>query len=94
MIRYGREGCEHDWVNRGDGWEEQCGAAVCLECGAFGCWCNALEGYYGILKDDKVGFEIKKRVMVARAVDGDANTNGKWVNPYIEGGKKRVRVKV
>jgi hypothetical protein len=35
------EGCSHDWVNRTDGYEEQCGAAICTICGEYGCWCRA-----------------------------------------------------
>jgi len=83
MIRYGRKNCKHDWVNRTDGYEEQCGAAVCLKCGAFTCWCEPLKEYHGIGWFDEVGLELKKKVMIARGVAGNANTNGKWKNPYV-----------
>lgn len=33
--------CDHEWVNRKDGWEETCGAAICCICGEYGCWCTA-----------------------------------------------------
>lgn len=35
-IRYGRKNCKHVWRSRKDGWEEGCGAAICVKCGAFG----------------------------------------------------------
>lgn len=37
----GRPKCDHDWVNRTDGYEEQCGPAICTKCGRYGCWCTA-----------------------------------------------------
>ena len=35
------EECEHDWVRRLDGYEEQCGPAICRKCGKYGCYCDA-----------------------------------------------------
>jgi len=32
--------CEHSWVFRIDGYEEQCGAAICSKCGKYGCYCD------------------------------------------------------
>ena len=32
--------CEHFWVERKDGYEEQCGPAICLICGEYGCECK------------------------------------------------------
>lgn len=29
--------CRHFWVHRKDGYEEQCGPAICLICGKYGC---------------------------------------------------------
>lgn len=34
------EGCKHFWVERTDGWAEQCTAAICLICGEYGCRCK------------------------------------------------------
>ena len=31
--------CEHFWVFRIDGYEEQCGASICSKCGKYGCYC-------------------------------------------------------
>jgi hypothetical protein len=63
------EVCQHDWVNRTDGYEEQCGAAICTKCGKYGCWCDV--GYLKMSKEEKEDFgkrgisgndhEIKKR---------------------------------
>lgn len=33
--------CNHKWVERLDGFEEQCGAAICILCGRYGCYCDA-----------------------------------------------------
>ena len=33
--------CDHEWVNRNDGYEETCGPAICIRCGLYGCWCTA-----------------------------------------------------
>jgi len=33
--------CSHKWVERLDGYEEQCGPAICCLCGEYGCWCEA-----------------------------------------------------
>lgn len=32
--------CNHFWVERKDGYEEQCTAAICLICGEYGCMCK------------------------------------------------------
>ena len=32
--------CNHFWVKRLDGYEEQCTAAICLICGKYSCRCN------------------------------------------------------
>jgi len=31
--------CNHFWVARDDGYEEQCRPAICLYCGEYGCYC-------------------------------------------------------
>ena len=31
--------CNHFWVDRKDGYEEQCSAAICIICGEYGCYC-------------------------------------------------------
>jgi len=36
-----RESCDHHWVERLDGWDGQCGAAICDKCGLYGCLCDA-----------------------------------------------------
>ncbi|MBU1091254.1 hypothetical protein KKA27_00035 [Patescibacteria group bacterium] len=71
-VRYGRKDCEHIWRFRKDGWEEGCGPAVCVECGAFGC-------LHDFNRDD-----IPKDVFFGEGQNGDANINGRWVNPYIK----------
>ncbi len=32
--------CNHFWVARVDGYEEQCGPAICLICGEYACECE------------------------------------------------------
>lgn len=32
--------CNHFWVERKDGYEEQCTPAICLVCGEYGCFCK------------------------------------------------------
>ena len=71
MNRYGRGGCEHDWVYRKGGWEEQCVPAICRECGAFGCQCD--------IPDPKP----PKDSFFGNAVNS-TDDNGRWVNPYIK----------
>lgn len=71
-VRYGREGCNHKWRYRKDGHEEGCGPAVCIICGAFGCFCD--------VDRDKV----PKDIFFDEGEDGDANINGRWGNPYVE----------
>ena len=70
-VRYGRKDCIHVWRYRSDGWEEGCGPAICVECGAFGCFCDVPEP-----KPPKKVFFGDKEV-------GKANINGKWDNPYV-----------
>ena len=71
MIRYGREDCEHIWVYRDFGWEEECMPVICKECGAFGCLCDAR-------KDGFTFEEVNNERFVA-----SYNINGKWINPYV-----------
>ena len=78
-MSYGIRDCEHDWVKRTDGYEEQCMPAVCVKCGAFGCYCDALRDVFGREERDK-----KIRDMETRGVAGDADTSGQWVNPYVK----------
>ncbi|MBN2377041.1 MAG: hypothetical protein JXD22_11610 [Sedimentisphaerales bacterium] len=40
------EGCKHFWVERTDGYEEQCGAAICLICGEYDCECKVRKELY------------------------------------------------
>ena len=35
--------CQHFWVDRTDGHEEQCLPVVCLFCGNYGCYCDLKE---------------------------------------------------
>jgi hypothetical protein len=42
-MTFTRRKCKHDWVERIDGYEEQCTAAICRRCGAYGCRCNWLK---------------------------------------------------
>jgi len=37
------DNCNHFWVSRKDGWEEQCGAAICLICGEYNCCCEFMK---------------------------------------------------
>jgi len=34
--------CEHVWVKREDGYEEQCGPVICIICGKYNCYCSFL----------------------------------------------------
>ena len=83
MIRYGREGCNHVWRYREGGWEEQCAPAICIECGAFSCGCD----YFNKLpsRTSPEDYEKAKRIFFDESVRYDANVNGKWINPYVEG---------
>ena len=76
MPRYGRADCEHIWRYRKDGWEEGCGPAVCIRCGAFGCFCDVY----------KTKPCPSKKVFFKQGQNGDANINGCWVNPYVKKG--------
>jgi len=71
-MRYGKKDCEHVLRHRKDGWEEGCGPTICIECGAFGCLCDAKE------KD------VPHDIFFGEGLNGDANINGKWSNPYLE----------
>ena len=70
MIRYGRKDCKHVFRHRKDGWEEGCVPTICIECGAFGCQCDA----------DSL---LDKKVFFGQGATGDANLNGSWENPYV-----------
>lgn len=71
-IRYGRKNCKHEFVFRKDGYEEYCSPVVCIKCGAFGCECD-------IEKTSRPSPSLSKK----NGVNGNANTNGKWKNPYV-----------
>lgn len=71
MARYGREDCDHKWRYRLDGWEEECVPTICIECGAFGCLCDS-------------GRDLPWEVFKAEGQNGNANVNGKWINPYVD----------
>ena len=43
MVRYGDLSCDHEFVIRKGGYEEQCLAVICKKCGAFGCTCDTPE---------------------------------------------------
>ena len=100
MADYGSKDCEHDWVHRKDGFVEECYPVVCLDCGAFGCLhdtpfqeqlqrvaSHETTEKYNVLKDG-----IFKRLK-EREVNGDANPNGRWINPYVDK-KKSLASKV
>jgi len=70
-ISYGRSKCNHSWRERTDGYVEQCCPVVCIECGAFGCSC-----------DVKTKHE-KANLRILSGYKGNANINGKWINPYV-----------
>ena len=74
-IHYGIDGCKHRWVYRKDGWAWACTPAICADCGAFGCECDS-----GSLRGKP--YENK--------LTADANPNGKWINPYVTGERKRI----
>lgn len=75
MIRYGKKDCEHVWVYREEGYEEQCVAVICKECGAFGCGCDDdVPKHTGDKWDD----------FISNGLKAEANPNGNWVNPYVE----------
>lgn len=70
MSRYGIKNCNHIWRYRNDGWEDECVPAICIECGAFGCKCDMKEA-------------VDKDTFFNEGQNGNANINGKWVNPYV-----------
>ena len=49
--------CNHEWVNRIDGYEEQSGPAICKKCGKYGCWRDAK--YSDMSDTEKEMFMIK-----------------------------------
>jgi hypothetical protein len=78
-MHYGIEGCNHDWKFRTDGYVEQCIPVVCGECGAFGCYCDMLRDYQAR------GEELPPQEdFFSTGLAGDANPNGKWINPYVK----------
>jgi hypothetical protein len=74
VLRYGREDCKHE-LRASTGYEEYCASAICIDCGAIGCFCDA----------ERAG--VSKEVFFEKEYEIDANINGKWKNPYVE--KKR-----
>jgi hypothetical protein len=60
--------CEHFWVNRTDGYEEECGPAICLLCGQYGCYCDFLKTieYY----PQKIK-ERRKKIYKELGIDGN-----------------------
>jgi len=78
MVYYGRNDCDHQWRYRKKGLEEGCIPAICIECGAFGCACDA---------DAK---DVSKEIFFENGgYKSDENINGNWENPYVE--KKKLR---
>lgn len=77
-IRYGRKDCEHEWVYRKDGWEDECGPAICRKCGAFGCFCN-------------VDPRPPKKVFFGNSAKSSDNIGGNWDNPYVQKPPARKR---
>ena len=53
--------CEHFWVYRIDGYEEQCGAAICSKCGKYGCYCDFVNDNLTMV-DNLKKQERKKRI--------------------------------
>lgn len=49
--------CEHNWVLRTDGYEEQCIPAICTKCGMYGCACHAK--FYAMSKEKRIEFFAK-----------------------------------
>lgn len=74
--RYGRPDCEHDWVARLDGYEEQCGPTICSKCGAFGCYCD--------VPRKKDGTHIKPLEQFRKEGLNSTDDNGSWINPYVK----------
>ena len=71
-----RKNCEHNWVYRKDGWEEQCVPAICTICGEYGCFCDFMRTS---MKYDKANIEEKKEIydyFIKEGINGD--------NHYIE----------
>ncbi len=56
------EDCQHDWVHRKDGYEEQCSPAICRKCGKYGCFCDFKRdnGLFAIPFDKELFIEKKK----------------------------------
>ena len=42
------DNCNHFWVARKDGYEEQCAPAICLICGEYGCYCRLRDTLKGM----------------------------------------------
>jgi hypothetical protein len=77
VLRYGREDCKHQ-LRASNGFEEYCISAICIDCGAIGCLCDA----------QRAG--VSKGIFFEKKYEIDANINGKWENPYVE--KRREAV--
>lgn len=71
VLRYGRKDCKHV-LRASNGNEEYCASAICIECGAIGCLCDA----------ERTG--VSKEVFFEKKYEITANINGKWENPYVE----------
>ena len=62
------DNCKHFWVNRKDGWEEGCGAAICLLCGKHDCYCDFNIEIENLPKELK---ERRKRIFEELGIEGN-----------------------
>ena len=87
-------GCQHKWVQRLDGYEEQCIPAICVKCGKYSCGCKT---DYGKMTEEQRGefstsgingnsHEIEKRrkVDLRSASDGVAHGHKVFVDRIAE----------
>jgi len=82
--RYGKRDCGHIWVIRKDGYEEQCAPMICELCGAFGCHCQLVsQCSIGIAYIDRDKLDMMWKYAKTHPLNGNANINGRWINPYV-----------
>ena len=67
--------CNHFWVERKDGYEEQCGASICLVCGKYGCYCKLK-----ISETPRNLRERRKQLFYELGINGDKHKLEKEIN--------------
>jgi len=79
-MEYGRINCKHEFRYRKDGHEEQCLPIICIKCGAYGCYCDAMKYW----RDNSINPWTVEKFLQLGEFRIDSNINGNWNNPYIK----------